>query len=52
MCTQVVFHPIVQHFLTSGVFGDIPGWRASGIAYKILFTFLTGLFYPVTTTLR
>ena len=50
--TQVVAHPVVQHFITSRIFDNIPGWRRKGIPYRALLVVVVGLFYPLTTLMN
>ena len=49
---QVVSHPVTQHFVTSRVFDDIPGWKTSGMFYKSVTVFILALLYPVTTLIN
>ena len=50
--SQVISHPVSQHFVTSRVFDEVPGWKTSGIPYKILLVFTLALLCPVTTVVN
>ncbi|XP_057296724.1 short transient receptor potential channel 4-like isoform X2 [Hydractinia symbiolongicarpus] len=49
---EVVAHPIPQHVISSLVFDNVPGWRTSGLLYRICYIFLVACLFPLTSIMH
>lgn len=48
----MVAHPIPQHVISSLVFDNVPGWRTSGLLYRICYIFLVACLFPLTSIMH
>ena len=49
---HIIAHSVVQYHLNSKLFGSIPYWNKSGVAFKLFLIFIIGITFPLSSLLH